>query len=45
MAARAGAVVATGGLRVLPDFDFASARGIDILVIPGGFGTRALLED
>jgi transcriptional regulator GlxA family with amidase domain len=45
VAARAGAVVATGGLRVLPDFDFASAPGIDILVIPGGFGARPLLED
>ena len=45
VAARAGTVVATGGLRVLPDFDFASAPGIDLLVIPGGFGSRALLED
>jgi transcriptional regulator GlxA family with amidase domain len=38
-------VVATGGLRVLPDFDFETAPPIDLLVIPGGFGTRALLED
>ena len=45
VAARAGAVIATGGLRVLPDFDLASAPGIDLLVIPGGFGSRALLED
>ncbi len=45
VAARAGAVVATGGLRVLPDFDLASAPGIDILVIPGGFGTRPMLEN
>ena len=45
VAARADAVVATGGLRVLPDFDLASAPGIDILVIPGGFGTRAMLQD
>jgi transcriptional regulator GlxA family with amidase domain len=39
------AVAATGGLRVLPDFDFETAPPIDLLVIPGGFGTRALLKD
>jgi len=38
-------VVATGGLRVVPDHSFADAPKIDILVIPGGFGTRPLLED
>jgi len=38
-------VHATGGLRVLPHFYFASAPPIDLLVIPGGFGTRQLLDD
>ena len=38
-------VRATGGLRVLPQHDFASAPRVDLLVIPGGFGTRPLLED
>jgi transcriptional regulator GlxA family with amidase domain len=38
-------VSATGGLRVLPHHDFASAPRVDLLVIPGGFGTRPLLED
>jgi transcriptional regulator GlxA family with amidase domain len=38
-------VHATGGLRVLPHFDFASAPPIDLLVISGGFGTRQLLDD
>jgi transcriptional regulator GlxA family with amidase domain len=38
-------VTATGGLRVLPDYDFATAPAIDLLVVPGGFGTRALLSD
>ncbi len=38
-------VAATGGLRVLPDFDFAAAPPIEVLVVPGGFGTRALLHD
>lgn len=36
---------ATGGLQILPDFGFADAPAIDILVVPGGFGTRALLQD
>lgn len=45
VAAHAGAVTATGGLRVLPDFDFASVPHIDILLIPGGFGTRPMLHD
>lgn len=45
VAAGDGPVTATGGLRVLPDFDTSSAPSIDVLVIPGGFGSRALLED
>jgi len=45
VAATRDAVSATGGLRVLPDFDFADAPAIDLLVVPGGFGTRRLLED
>ena len=45
VAASADPVRATGGLRVLPDFDFATAPAIDLLVLPGGFGTRTLLED
>ncbi len=40
-----GVLRATGGLQVVPDFDFATAPQIDILLIPGGLGTRALLED
>jgi len=38
-------VAATGGLRVLPDFGFATAPRVDLLVLPGGYGTRALLGD
>lgn len=38
-------VTATGGLQVLPDHSFEDAPRIDLLVVPGGFGTRALLED
>lgn len=45
VAAGSAPVTATGGLRVLPDFDLTAAPRIDVLVIPGGFGTRALLKD
>jgi transcriptional regulator GlxA family with amidase domain len=45
VAASTTPVAATGSLRVVPDFDFASAPPIDILVVPGGFGTRGLLRD
>jgi transcriptional regulator GlxA family with amidase domain len=38
-------VRATGGLGVVPDHDFAGAPSLDLLVVPGGFGTRPLLED
>src|SRR5438876_205000 len=36
-------VRATGGLRVIPHFDFAGAPRADVLVVPGGFGPRARL--
>jgi transcriptional regulator GlxA family with amidase domain len=39
------AVTAIGGLKVLPQFAWADAPAIDILVVPGGFGTRPLLQD
>jgi transcriptional regulator GlxA family with amidase domain len=38
-------ISATGGLRVRPQHGFADAPRIDLLVVPGGFGTRALMED
>ncbi|MEO5989306.1 MAG: DJ-1/PfpI family protein [Candidatus Eisenbacteria bacterium] len=38
-------VSATGGLRVVPHHCFAQAPKIDLLVVPGGVGTRALVED
>jgi transcriptional regulator GlxA family with amidase domain len=38
-------ITAIGGLRVIPDHAWHDAPAIDILVIPGGFGTRALLRD
>jgi transcriptional regulator GlxA family with amidase domain len=33
-------VVATGGLRVLPDYTLEDCPPLDILVVPGGWGTR-----
>lgn len=38
-------VTATGGLVVVPRHHFADAPRIDLLVVPGGFGTRPLLHD
>ena len=38
-------VRATGDLKVIPDYSFEDAPSIDLLVVPGGFGTRALVED
>jgi len=38
-------IAAIGGLRVVPDYAWSDAPAIDILVVPGGFGTRALLQD
>jgi transcriptional regulator GlxA family with amidase domain len=44
--ARTHAVVdAIGGLQVVPKYGWDDAPPIDILVVPGGFGTRALLTD
>jgi transcriptional regulator GlxA family with amidase domain len=38
-------VRAVGGLTIVPAHSFADAPRIDLLVVPGGFGTRALLHD
>ncbi len=38
-------VSATGGLVVVPAHGFADQPRIDLLLVPGGFGTRALLDD
>ena len=36
---------AVGGLEVTPRHGFGDHPRIDLLVVPGGFGTRALLDD
>ena len=38
-------ITAIGGLELRPHYAWAGAPPIDILVVPGGFGTRALLHD
>jgi len=38
-------VTAIGGLEVVPRYGWNDAPRIDILVVPGGFGTRSLLND
>lgn len=38
-------IEAIGGLRVFVHYSFANAPRIDLLIVPGGFGTRALLDD
>jgi transcriptional regulator GlxA family with amidase domain len=45
VAASRAPINATAGLQVLPRYAFADAPPIDILVVPGGFGTRALMAD
>jgi transcriptional regulator GlxA family with amidase domain len=38
-------VRAAKGLRVLPDTTWTELGAIDVLVLPGGWGTRALMQD
>jgi len=45
VARSAAPVVAIGGLTIVPSYSWDTAPPIDILVIPGGFGTRGLLGD
>ena len=38
-------ITTTGGLTVIPHHGFADAPKIDLLVVPGGWGTRPLFND
>jgi transcriptional regulator GlxA family with amidase domain len=40
VAEQKGAVTATGGLKVLPDCTLATCPPLDLLLVPGGWGTR-----
>ncbi len=45
VAERLGPVTATGGMQVLPQHDFTSCPRLDILICPGGWGTRRELKN
>jgi len=38
-------VIATGGLEIQPRYDFTNCPPVDLLVVPGGWGTRSLLDN
>ncbi len=38
-------VLATGNLKVVPDYSFDNVPELDILLIPGGLGSRTLIND
>jgi transcriptional regulator GlxA family with amidase domain len=38
-------IMTTGGLQVTPHHGFADAPDIDLLLVPGGFGARTLIDD
>jgi len=39
-----GSIRARNGLKIVPDFTLENCPPPDVLVVPGGFGTRALLK-
>ncbi len=45
VAESAGPVTTTGGMQVLPHHDFANCPPLDIVVVPGGWGTRSELHN
>jgi transcriptional regulator GlxA family with amidase domain len=45
VAKTAAPIRTTGGLRVIPHYGFPDAPRVDLVVVPGGWGTRALLHD
>lgn len=45
VAERDGPVAAAAGTRFLPDYTFETAPKIDILVVPGGMGTRREIDN
>jgi len=42
---RGGTVITSGGMRVTADYDFGSCPKLDILCVPGGWGTRRELAN
>ena len=38
-------IITTGGMKVIPQYSFADCPSLDILVVPGGWGTRRELNN
>jgi transcriptional regulator GlxA family with amidase domain len=45
VAEQAGTVVTTGGMKVTPDHTIDTCPPLDVLVVPGGWGTRAEIKN
>ncbi len=45
IAEKSETVITTGNMKVIPDYDFANCPKLDILCVPGGWGTRKELEN
>lgn len=45
VAEKGGPVVTSGGMRVIPDHTFETCPRLDILVVPGGWGTRKEIQN
>jgi transcriptional regulator GlxA family with amidase domain len=45
VAEQPGAVVTTGGMKVIPDHTLETCPPLDVLVVPGGWGTRAEIKN
>jgi transcriptional regulator GlxA family with amidase domain len=45
VAERSGPVTASGGMQVLPHVTFANSPALEILVVPGGWGTRVEMNN
>src|ERR1035438_8837533 len=45
VAQSAEAVSTSGGMKILPQFSFDNCPPLDILVVPGGWGTRAEMKN
>jgi transcriptional regulator GlxA family with amidase domain len=45
VAEQAGPIVTTGSMKVMPDHTLDSCPPLDILVVPGGWGTRAEIKN
>ncbi len=45
VAEKVAPVITAGGMKVIPDYAFGSCPKLDILVVPGGWGTRQELHN